>query len=76
VSKLFGGLLLALACATLTACAGAQPGWQDGYSATSYYEQPGPSYYSYGYDRPRRAPCRCNDDRYDDYRDDDYYRGR
>jgi hypothetical protein len=76
VSKLFKGLLLVLACATLTACAGYQPGWQDGYAATSSYYDPGPSY-GYGENRPpRRAPCRCSDDRYDDYRYDDYYRNR
>lgn len=78
MSKLIQGFLLLLACATLSACAGSQPGWQDSYAATSGYYDPGPSSYGYRYNRPpRRAPCQCSDDRYDDYyRDDDYYRNR
>ncbi len=77
MSRLIQGFLLLLACATLSACAGSQPGWQDSYAATSGYYDPGPSY-GYRYNRPpRRAPCQCSDDRYDDYyRDDDYYRNR
>jgi hypothetical protein len=76
VYRIIQGFFLVLACATLAACAGSQPGWQDGYAATSGYYDASPSY-GYRYNRPpRRAPCQCSDDRYDDYRDDDYYRSR
>jgi hypothetical protein len=74
VSKLFKGLLLVLACATLTACAGSQPGWQDSYAATSGYYDQDPSYGYRSYRPSRRAPCQCSDDRYDEY--DGYYRNR
>lgn len=68
--KLAGWIYVVLACATLGACAGSQAGYQDSYAATSgYYDDRA----SYGYDRVPRAPCRCNDDRYGQYQDNDSY---